>query len=42
MTNKVDYKPAGFHTATPYLIVKNAAAAIEFYKKAFGDHRADH
>lgn len=36
MTNKVDYKPAGFHTATPYLIAKDAAAAIEFYKKAFG------
>jgi len=26
----------GFQTATPYLLVKNAAAAIEFYKKAFG------
>lgn len=28
--------PVGYHTATPYLIIKNAAAAIEFYKKAFG------
>ena len=28
--------PAGYHTATPYLIVKNAAQAIEFYKRAFG------
>src|SRR5262245_3662534 len=28
--------PDGYHTATPYLIVKGAAAAIEFYKKAFG------
>jgi PhnB protein len=28
--------PAGYHTATPYLIVKDAARAIEFYKKAFG------
>jgi PhnB protein len=28
--------PVGHHTATPYLIVKNAAGAIEFYKKAFG------
>jgi PhnB protein len=28
--------PAGYHTATPYLIVKGAAAAIDFYKKAFG------
>ena len=28
--------PAGYHTATPYLIIKGAADAIEFYKKAFG------
>jgi PhnB protein len=28
--------PDGYHTATPYLIVQNAANAIEFYKKAFG------
>jgi PhnB protein len=28
--------PDGYHTATPYLIVKNAANAIDFYKKAFG------
>lgn len=28
--------PEGYHTATPYLIIKGAAAAIEFYKKAFG------
>src|SRR5258708_5181494 len=28
--------PEGYHTVTPYLIVKDAAAAIEFYKKAFG------
>lgn len=33
---KPNYKPAGFHTATPYLICKNAAAAIDFYKNAFG------
>ena len=26
----------GFHTATPYMITKNAAAAMEFYGKAFG------
>jgi len=32
----VKYKPDGYHTATPYLIVKDAAGAIEFYKKAFG------
>jgi len=28
--------PQGYHTATPYLIIKDAAQAIEFYKKAFG------
>lgn len=28
--------PDGYQTATPYLIVKGAADAIEFYKKAFG------
>jgi PhnB protein len=28
--------PEGYHTATPYLIVKGAANAIDFYRKAFG------
>ncbi len=28
--------PEGFHSVTPSLTVKNAAAAIDFYKKAFG------
>jgi PhnB protein len=28
--------PAGYHTATPYLTVRGAANAIDFYKKAFG------
>lgn len=28
--------PEGFRTVTPYLIIKGAAAALEFYKKAFG------
>jgi PhnB protein len=28
--------PEGYHTATPYLIIKGAAAALEYYKKAFG------
>ncbi|HEV2613822.1 MAG TPA: VOC family protein [Gammaproteobacteria bacterium] len=27
--------PEGYHSVTPYLIIKNAANAIEFYKKAF-------
>ena len=28
--------PDGFHTVTPYLVVKDAVAQIEFLKKAFG------
>jgi len=28
--------PPGYHTATPYLIIKDAARALEFYKQAFG------
>jgi len=28
--------PDGYRTATPYLIAKGAAEAIEFYKRAFG------
>ena len=36
MADKVKPIPAGFHTVTPYLLVKGAAEAIEFYKKAFG------
>ena len=36
MTSKVKAVPEGFHTATPYMIIKDAASAIEFYKKAFG------
>ena len=28
--------PEGFHTVTPYLAIKGAAQAIEFYKQAFG------
>ena len=28
--------PEGYRTATPYLIIKGAADAIDFYKRAFG------
>ena len=28
--------PDGYHSVTPYLIFDNAAAALEFYKKALG------
>jgi PhnB protein len=36
MTGKVKPIPDGYHSVTPYLIIKDAADAIEFYKKAFG------
>lgn len=36
MPNKVRPIPEGYHTATPYLTVKGAAQAIDFYKRAFG------
>jgi PhnB protein len=32
----VKHIPDGYNSITPYLIIKNAAKAIEFYKKAFG------
>jgi PhnB protein len=28
--------PAGYHTVTPYLAIKNAVKALEFYQQAFG------
>lgn len=28
--------PEGFHTVTPHLVIRGAAEAIEFYKKALG------
>ena len=36
MTSEVKPIPDGYHAVTPYLIVKGAAKAIEFYKQAFG------
>ena len=35
MTAKVDAIPEGMHSVTPHLVCEGAAAAIEFYKKAF-------
>ena len=32
----VKAQPDGYHSMTPYLIVKDAASAIEFYQKVFG------
>ena len=31
----MSYKPDGYHSVTPYLKVRDAAAMIEFYKRAF-------
>ena len=36
MSKPVKPIPDGYHTFTPYLFIQDAAAAIEFYKKAFG------
>ena len=36
MPKKVNWIPEGYHTLTPYLAIRDAARAIEFYKKAFG------
>jgi PhnB protein len=36
MTASSNPVPQGFHTVTPSLIVRGAAEAIEFYKKALG------
>ena len=34
--SKVSYIPQGYNSVTPYLVVKGAAQAIEYYKKVFG------
>src|SRR5262249_8476332 len=36
MKRKVPYMPKGYQAVTPYLSVRGAAEAIQFYKKAFG------
>ncbi len=35
-TGPARHIPTGYHTVTPYLIVRGAAQAIDFYKRAFG------
>jgi PhnB protein len=34
--SKVSYIPKDYHSVTPYLIIKGAAQAIEYYKTVFG------
>jgi PhnB protein len=44
MPSQVKPIPDGYHTATPYLTVRDAAKAIDFYKRAFDAtevHRMD-
>jgi PhnB protein len=36
MTGKIKPIPEGFHSITPYLSIKGAAEALDFYKKALG------
>ncbi|MGO9567002.1 MAG: VOC family protein [Desulfomonilaceae bacterium] len=36
MASQTRQIPEGFHTVTPYLVVSDAAGAIDFYKQAFG------
>jgi PhnB protein len=36
MVTKVNPVPAGYHSVTPYISVKGAAKALDFYKVAFG------
>jgi uncharacterized glyoxalase superfamily protein PhnB len=33
--------PPGYHTVTPAIVVRDAAAAIDFYKRAFGAEEVD-
>ncbi len=33
--SKVSYIPKGYSTVTPYLVIRGAAQAIEYYKKVF-------
>jgi PhnB protein len=35
MSESANMIPDGYHSINPYLVVRNAAKAIEFYKKAF-------
>jgi PhnB protein len=36
MAGKTKRIPEGYHTITPHLVIRNAAQAIDFYKRAFG------
>jgi PhnB protein len=36
MNTKVNFIPEGYHRVTPYILVHEAAKAIDFYKQVFG------
>jgi|SRR5215469_11555873 len=36
MPGRTNPIPQGYHSVTPYIVVNDAARAIEFYKRAFG------
>jgi PhnB protein len=36
MADKVSYIPKGYSSVTPYLVVRGAAKAIDYYKRVFG------
>ena len=36
MNTKVKPIPEGFHTVTPYLHIRGASSAVDFYRRAFG------
>ena len=36
MRNKVEARPQGYHTVTPYMAVRDCVAALDFYRQAFG------
>lgn len=36
MSKTVSYIPKGYHNVTPYLVIKGAAKAIDYYKDVFG------
>ena len=36
MATKIKPIPEGYHAVTPYMTIKDAARALEFYKQAFG------
>jgi PhnB protein len=40
VSKRVSYLPKGYNNITPYLVVKGAAKAIDFYKKVFGAKEA--